>query len=106
MCGILKNNVSKETLNKSSAAERRIFCIIRSVLKTGNTYSIPSFLELSAKSKSPAVSSCRFIESFLNVPAEDLEGLVEAGMSVQRLLVNNMVTLTPDDARKIYQEIL
>ncbi|MCI7020190.1 MAG: iron-containing alcohol dehydrogenase [Clostridiales bacterium] len=41
-----------------------------------------------------------------NVPAEDLEGLVEAGMSVQRLLVNNMVTLTPDDARKIYQEIL
>ena len=41
-----------------------------------------------------------------NVPAEDLEGLVEAGMSVQRLLVNNMVTLTPADARKIYQEIL
>ena len=41
-----------------------------------------------------------------NVPAEDLEGLVEAGMSVQRLLVNNMITLTPDDARKLYQEIL
>ena len=41
-----------------------------------------------------------------NVPAEDMEGLVEAGMSVQRLLVNNMITLTPDDARKLYQEIL
>ena len=41
-----------------------------------------------------------------NVPAEDLEGLVEAGMSVQRLLVNNMVPLTPADARKLYQEIL
>ena len=41
-----------------------------------------------------------------NVPAEDLEGLVEAGMSVQRLLVNNMVKLTADDARKLYQEIL
>lgn len=40
-----------------------------------------------------------------NVPDEDLEWLVEAGMSVQRLLVNNMVTLTADDARKIYQEI-
>ena len=35
-----------------------------------------------------------------------LEGLVEAGMSVQRLLVNNMVKLTPDDARKLYLEIL
>ncbi len=41
-----------------------------------------------------------------NVPAEDLEGLVEAGMSVQRLLVNNMITLTPADARALYQEIL
>ena len=41
-----------------------------------------------------------------NVPAEDLEGLVQAGMQVQRLLVNNMVKLTADDARKLYQEIL
>lgn len=40
------------------------------------------------------------------VPESDLEGLVEAGMSVQRLLVNNMRKLTPDDARKLYQEIL
>jgi alcohol dehydrogenase class IV len=40
------------------------------------------------------------------VPAEDLEGLVESGMQVQRLLVNNMRPVTPDDARKLYQEIL
>ena len=41
-----------------------------------------------------------------NVPAEDMEGLVEAGMSVQRLLVNNMRPVTADDARKLYQEIM
>ena len=40
------------------------------------------------------------------VPAEDLEGLVEAGMQVTRLLVNNMREVTPDDARRIYQEVL
>lgn len=40
------------------------------------------------------------------VPAEDLEGLVKAGMEVTRLLVNNMREVTPDDARAIYQEIL
>ena len=41
-----------------------------------------------------------------NVPEEDLEGLVEAGMGVQRLLVNNMREVTPEDARKIYLEIM
>jgi alcohol dehydrogenase len=41
-----------------------------------------------------------------NVPEEDLEGLVEAGMEVQRLLVNNMREVTPEDARKIYLEII
>ena len=40
------------------------------------------------------------------VPAEDLEGLVKAGMEVTRLLVNNMREVTSDDARAIYQEIL
>lgn len=40
------------------------------------------------------------------VPAEDLEGLVKAGMEVTRLLVNNMREVTPDDARAIYQQIL
>lgn len=40
------------------------------------------------------------------VPAEDLDGLVEAGMQVQRLLVNNMRTITPEDARSLYQEVL
>ena len=41
-----------------------------------------------------------------NVPAEDLEGLVKAGMEVQRLLVNNMREVTPDDARAIYKQVL
>ena len=40
------------------------------------------------------------------VPAEDLEGLVKAGMEVQRLLVNNMRPVTPDDARRLYQEVM
>ena len=40
------------------------------------------------------------------VDPKDLDSLVEAGMSVQRLLVNNMRKVTPEDARKIYQEVL
>ena len=40
------------------------------------------------------------------VPEEDLDGLVEAGMQVTRLLVNNMRQVTPDDARAIYQQIM
>lgn len=40
------------------------------------------------------------------VPAEDLEGLVEAGMSVKRLLNNNVRVLEPADARAIYSQIL
>mgnify|MGYP000877003411 CR=1 FL=1 len=40
------------------------------------------------------------------VPEEDLDGLVEAGMQVQRLLVNNPRQVTPEDARKLYLEIL
>jgi len=40
------------------------------------------------------------------VPAEDLDGLVEAGMQVQRLLVNNMRKVTPADAKAIYQQIM
>lgn len=44
--------------------------------------------------------------SEFNVPREDLEGLVKSGMQVQRLLVNNMRTVTPEDARNIYLEIM
>jgi alcohol dehydrogenase class IV len=40
------------------------------------------------------------------VAAEDLDGLVEAGMQVKRLLVNNMREVTPVDARALYQEIM
>ena len=53
-----------ETLNKSSAAERRIFCSQAAVQKMGNTYSIPSFSEPCLKAKSLAASSCRFNQSF------------------------------------------
>lgn len=45
------------------------------------------------------------LQSF-GVPAEDLEGLVEAGMQVQRLLVNNPRPVTADDARALYRQIL
>lgn len=41
-----------------------------------------------------------------NVPKEDLEGLVAAGMEVTRLLVNNRREITPDVARDIYLQIL
>ena len=40
------------------------------------------------------------------VPKEALDGLVEAGMKVQRLLSNNMRPVTPEDARKLYLEVL
>lgn len=40
------------------------------------------------------------------VPEEDLEGLVESGMQVQRLLVNNMREVTAEDARALYKEIM
>ncbi len=41
-----------------------------------------------------------------NVPESDLETLVDAGMQVTRLLVNNMQQVTADDARAIYRQIL
>ncbi len=40
------------------------------------------------------------------VPESDLDGLVEAGMQVQRLLVNNPRPVTPEDARALYLEVL
>lgn len=41
-----------------------------------------------------------------NVPAEDLETLVSAGMEVTRLLNNNMRKVTAEDARAIYRQVL
>lgn len=41
-----------------------------------------------------------------NVPETDLDLLVESGMQVTRLLVNNMRKVTPEDARSIYQQIM
>jgi alcohol dehydrogenase class IV len=40
------------------------------------------------------------------VPKEDLDSLVAAGMEVTRLLVNNRRKVTPEDARKLYLEIM
>lgn len=40
------------------------------------------------------------------VPESDLETLVASGMEVTRLLVNNRRKVTPEDARKIYLEIM
>ena len=40
------------------------------------------------------------------VPREDIDFLVDAGMQQQRLLVNNMRPVTPEDARRLYEEIL
>ena len=42
----------------------------------------------------------------LGVKPEDLDGLVEAGMQQQRLLVNNMRPVTAEDARNIYLEVI
>ena len=41
-----------------------------------------------------------------HVSEKDLDALVEAGMQVTRLLDNNRKKITPEDARKIYQEIM
>ena len=64
LSAVYAESETKETLNKSSAAEQRIFSSIRSVSKVGNTSSIPPLLKLSAEEKSLAVSTCRFIQSF------------------------------------------
>ena len=45
------------------------------------------------------------LQSF-GVPKEDLDSLVAAGMEVTRLLVNNRRKVTPEDARKLYLEIM
>lgn len=44
--------------------------------------------------------------SEFQVPREDLDGLVEAGMQVTRLLSNNMRQVTAEDARGIYLQVL
>lgn len=41
-----------------------------------------------------------------NVPLEDMDGLVKAGMEVKRLLVNNMREVTAEDARAIYLQVM
>ena len=41
-----------------------------------------------------------------HVDEREIDGLVKAGMQVTRLLSNNKKTVTPEDARRIYQEII
>lgn len=41
-----------------------------------------------------------------DVSIKDLDGLVQAGMDVQRLLANNKRTVTAEDARTLYLELL
>ena len=57
---------TRETLNKSPAAEQRIFSSIRAASKPGNTQSIPPLLKPSAREKSLTVGSRRFNQSFPN----------------------------------------
>lgn len=40
------------------------------------------------------------------VSTQDLDVLVEAGMQVQRLLVNNMREITPENARELYLKVM
>ncbi len=42
----------------------------------------------------------------LGVTDPDIDFLVEAGMQQQRLLVNNMREVTPEDARALYEQII
>ena len=44
--------------------------------------------------------------SAYGIGTNDLDGLVQAGMDVQRLLVNNMREVTENDARRLYLEII
>jgi len=85
----------RETLNKSSASGRRIFCPIRAVLKAGNTQSIPPLSELSAEPKSSAISSCRFNQSFLRKNGLRIKDKFSPRTSVSRIPV--VTELAPDD---------
>ncbi|MGG3915926.1 iron-containing alcohol dehydrogenase [Rossellomorea vietnamensis] len=74
--------------NKELAVDEKSKYIIDWLEEIVNTLEIPTSLKT------------------FNVPEEDLDGLVEVAMLVQRLLVNNMREVTPEDARKIYLEIM
>ena len=62
---LCKTVIFRETLNKSSAADRRIFSSVRSASKVGNTSSISPLLKLLTEEKYLAVNTCRFIQSSL-----------------------------------------
>ena len=62
----------RETLNKSTSAEQRIFYPQSAVRKTENTQSIPSFSVPCLRTKSLAVSSRGFIQSFPRISRADV----------------------------------
>ncbi len=78
----LRKHIIKEPLNKSSSAECRIFCPIRTVQKVGNTYSIPPLFELSAVPKSLDISSCRFSQRFLKSIPASLQNAIGGGIGI------------------------
>ena len=87
--------IFKETLNKSSAAGKRIFCSHAAVSKVGNTQSIPPLWIPCLETKSLASSSCRFNQSFLkNRLPLDILTIIEyntGAIGVWRSLVSRLV---------------
>ena len=84
------------------------------VRKSSRNYLYEAAMTEEEKSGNLIKKLCRMVE-VLEIPAslsvygvsrDDLDVLVDAGMQVQRLLVNNRRTVTEEDARKLYLEVL
>lgn len=99
----LLKELSKVTRNKSSAAEQRISCRIHAILKTRNTSRIPSFSELSPESKSFAVSSFQFDQSFPNVVMQNQDAEAVSGRPGWNGENKNDSSMTKMECRAIVQ---
>ena len=75
----------------------------------------PTKIESPVQKSEWVIQRLEYIVQHLDIPKnltefgvtrDDLDSLVEAGMQVERLLVNNMRTVTAEDARNLYLEIL
>lgn len=73
---------------RESSAEEKAEAVLRRMEEILRTLRIPTSL------------------TGFGVDSQDLDTLVDAGMQVTRLLVNNKKTVTPEDARKIYRQVL
>ena len=69
-------------------------------------YGLEQKLEAMVLMLKGALEARRKVGLKMNLPAAALDGLVEAGMQQQRLLVNNMRPVTAEDARNIYLEVI